>query len=288
MQGFEADYITEPILWLIAALLFFQLGLYFFTKYLKSEKEARAFFSGAAVFMFSYAIIRTIEVIRRYFVVGYYYDIEDFWYHGGSITDTSLYLRLAFLIISWIGIAYFYYRIESTILEKKTYYILTIAALLKLVINPMLYFPSIFNFNTFMIINSILFVICGFFPVVLFAYYALRNYVNKRGPWALLAVGLLCYIVGEIGSNPEAYLITSNMNQIVVHYGSPLLVILGGILLTLALRRLYEIGVEAPKGALPDDQIKKLQEKVVQLKYIIVIMLVFLAIAFSVILYYFL
>ena len=288
MMAFTTNYITEPILWLIAALLFFQLGLYFFNKYLKSEREARAFFSGAAVFMFSYAIIRTIEVIRRYFIVSDYYDVENFWYHGGVITDTSLYLRLAFLIISWIGIAYFYYRIESTILERKTYYILTIAAILKLLINPMLYFPPIFDFNTFTIINEILFVICGFFPVVLFAYYALRNYINKRNPWALLAVGLLCYIIGEIGSNPEAYLLTSNINPVIVHYGSPLLVILGGILLTLALRRLYEIGVEAPKGALPDDQIKKLQEKIIQLKYIIVILLVFLAIAVTAILYYFL
>jgi hypothetical protein len=45
----QTDYITEPILWLIAAILFLQIGIYFFNKNRKSEKEARAFFSGAII-----------------------------------------------------------------------------------------------------------------------------------------------------------------------------------------------------------------------------------------------
>ncbi|MHA1650602.1 MAG: hypothetical protein ACTSYB_10455 [Candidatus Helarchaeota archaeon] len=289
MQEFEADYITEPILWLIAAFLFFQLGIYFFNKYRKSEQEARAFFSGTVVFFFSYALIRTIEVIRRYFIVGYYYDIEDFWYNGGTLTDVSLYLRLAFLLISWAGIAYFYFRIEGTILERKTFYILTFASILKFIINPLLYFPTTFDFNTFSLINAILFIITGFFPTVLFGVFAFRNYVEKRKSWILLTIGLFCYIIGETGSNPEAYMITANMNQLIVHYGSPLMVILSAILMSIALKGLYEENTEENSVSLRNQfdesaEIKKLREEITKLKYIIVILLALLMVAFMIIL----
>ena len=241
MQPVIPDYITEPILWFIAVGVFFLLGVFFFKRYWKSETEARAFFSGTSVFMFAYVIFRTIEIIRRYFVTGDYYDIEKWWYQGGpAITDSSLYLRLAFLVVSWIGIAYFYFRIESTILKKKTYYILTIASLLKLIVNPLLFFPDALPFATIEIINTILFILAGFFPVCLFAFYAVRNYVDKRKIWAILSLGMFSYIIGEVGSNPEGYMITGGLNQAFVAYGSPLMVILGGILLYLALRRLYE------------------------------------------------
>ncbi|NVM53308.1 MAG: hypothetical protein HWN66_06355 [Candidatus Helarchaeota archaeon] len=242
MQPVIPDYITEPILWFIAVVVFFLLGVFFFIRYRKSETEARAFFSGTTVFMLSYVSYRTIEIIRRYFVTGDYYDIEKWWYQGGpAITDNSLYLRLAFLFISWIGIAYFYFRIESTILQKKTFYVLTIASLLKLVLNPLMYFPDTFPFSTIEIVNTILFILAGFFPICLFAFYAIRDYVDKGKIWAVLSLGMLAFIIGEVGSNPEAYMITGGMNRVFVAYGSPLMVILGGILLYLALRRLYEV-----------------------------------------------
>lgn len=235
------DYVIEPILWLIAAVLFLLLGIFFLNKYRKSEEAARAFFSGTSVFFFSYFIFRTLEVIRRYFIVDNFYDIENWWYNSGPTPAAlSIYFRLAFLFISWVSIAYFYFRIESTILQKKTFYILTAASLLKLIVNPLMYYPDQFPLQIMEIVNSILFVIAGFFPVCLFAYYALRNYVEKRGSWAMLALGMLCYIIGEVGSNPEAYMITSGMNPVIINFGSPIMVILGGILLSLALRRLYE------------------------------------------------
>lgn len=236
----QFDYVIEPALWGIAVVVFFILGAFFFKKYRESESEARAFFSGTAVFMFSYVIFRSIEVIRRYFTGVDYYDVENWWYKGGpSISDTSLYLRLAFLIVSWIGIAYFYFRIEGTILQRKTFYILTIACLLKLFLNPLLYFPDTFPFSIIEVINTILFIIAGFFPVCLFAFYAIRNYVDKGKVWAVLSLGMLAFIIGEVGSNPEAYMITAGLPSALVAIGSPLMIILGGGLLFAALRRLY-------------------------------------------------
>ncbi|MHA1264087.1 MAG: hypothetical protein ACTSRS_02530 [Candidatus Helarchaeota archaeon] len=235
------DYLLEPILWFIAIGVFFFLGLFFFNRYRHSEMEARAFFSGTMVFMFSYVIFRTLEVVRRYFIGVDYNDIVEMWKPGGTpISPLSLNLRLAFLFISWIGIAYFYFRIESTVLEKKTLFILTIASLLKLVVNPLMYFPQ-FDFATMELINTSLFIIAAFFPTCLFAFYSIRNYINKRKVWAVLSFGMLAYIIGEVGSNPEAYMITSGLNPVVVAYGSPLIVIIGGILLTLGLRRLYDV-----------------------------------------------
>ncbi|MHA1129379.1 MAG: hypothetical protein ACTSQI_07880 [Candidatus Helarchaeota archaeon] len=243
MQPIVPNYIIEPILWFIAVGLFFLLGVFFFRRYLRAEEEGRAFFNGTMVFFFSYVIFRTIEIIRRYFMIANFYDIEEWWYGPtyNPISDVSLSLRLAFLIVSWIGIAYFYFRIESTILQRKTYYILTIASLLKLIVNPLMYFPEIIPIQPMELINMILFIIAGFFPVFLFGFYALRNLLEKRGAFSLLTIGMFCYIIGEVGSNPEAWTITRGMNPAIVHYGSPIMVILGGLLLYLALKQLYRI-----------------------------------------------
>ncbi len=236
----QFDIVIEPILWFIAVGVFFILGVFFFKKYRESETEARAFFSGTAVFMFAYVIFRTIEVVRRYFIISDYYDIENWWYVTfNPISDISLYMRLAFLVVSWIGIAYFYFRIEGTILQRKTFYILTIGAVLKFFLNPMMYFPDVFPFSTIEIINTILFIIAGFFPVCLFAYFAIANYVDKGKVWGVLSLGMFTFILGEALSNPEAYMITSGLPAGLVAIGAPLMVILGGGLLFAALRRLY-------------------------------------------------
>ncbi len=284
----QPPYLLEPILWFIAVGLFFFLGLFFFRRYLGSEKEGRAFFNGTMVFFFSYVIFRTLEIIRRYFVVDNFYDIEGlFGISHTPISDASLYLRLAFLIISWIGIAYFYFRIESTILQKKTFYILTIASVLKLIVNPLMYFPDIIPFHPMEILNTVLFIIAGFFPVCLFGFYAIRNFIDKRRAFTLLTAGMLCYIIGEVGSNPEAYMITGGMNPLIVYIGSPLMVILGGILLYLALKELY--GAETPettaRAVQEPEEIAQLKEDIVKLKYIIVILLAFLALEFMIILW---
>jgi hypothetical protein len=42
----QPPYLLEPVLWFIAVGLFFFLGLFFFRRNLRSEKEGRAFFNG--------------------------------------------------------------------------------------------------------------------------------------------------------------------------------------------------------------------------------------------------
>jgi hypothetical protein len=137
MNGF-VDPVIEPILWFSASAIFFFLGLYFLQKLIKSGKESRFFFSGLTVFFFGWGIARLLETIRRYYVGSYYDIIEDVISGNFTISGLNLILRLAYVIISWGAVVYFYIVTETIFLNKKSYYIFSISTVVQLIINTLI------------------------------------------------------------------------------------------------------------------------------------------------------
>ncbi|MFX1451601.1 MAG: hypothetical protein ACFFCM_12200 [Promethearchaeota archaeon] len=224
------DLTIEPILWFIVSAIFFMQGIYFMNKFLKSEKEAQPFFGGVMIFMYGWGFSRLLETIRRYYV-GYYYDIIDMNY---NITGSSLILRLLYVTVSYAAIACFFYVTENKIFDKKTHSIFTISTIFQIVLSDLIYF----NIPT-LIPVIILFFIIGIFPICIFFGFAISKFGEKRIPWVLLGIGMTLFVLGVAGDNPEAYEIVKGLGTALIHYGTPLFVISGSIIITIAFLDLY-------------------------------------------------
>jgi len=224
------DNTIEPILWFICSAIFLLLGMFFLNKLIKSEKEARPFFAGVMIFFVGWSVARILETVRRYYV-GYYYDIVDSNFH---IYGVNLVLRLSYIIISYASVASLFYTLEDKIFNKRSYFILTIATIFEIVVGVLVYF----NLPT-LILTIIFFFIVGLFPIILFFYFGITNFVDKGRSWFILSLGLLLFVLGVAGDNPEGYNITKYIDPLVIHYGTPILAIIGMILIGTALIRVY-------------------------------------------------
>jgi len=234
MNGF-VDPIIEPILWFITSSIFYILGIYFLIKLIKGSKESRLFFSGLTVFFIGWSTARLIETIRRYYV-GNYYDIIECVISGNfTISGINLILRLSYIIISWSVIVYFYFVAETIFLNKKSYYIFSISTIIQEILSVLIYF----NYDV-MILLIIFFLIVAIIPIIVFVILGIKKYSGLSGVWFILSLGLLCFVLGVAGDNPEPYLITQYINVYLIHYGTPLLVIIGMLLIAFGMVSIYE------------------------------------------------
>lgn len=232
LTGF-VDIILEPILWFFTSGIFLILGTFFLYKLIKSEKAARSFFAGIMIFLYGWGIARIAETIRRYYV-GYYYDIVDNNFH---IFDLDLILRLFYIIFSYTSIACLYYTLENKIFDRRSYFILTISTIFQIIVSTLVYF----NISSiFLYLTIILFFVIGLFPIVLFFYFGMIRFVDKRNPWFLLSFGLLLFVAGVALDNPEGYDLVKNLlPSLIIHYGTPILVIIGMLIISAALIYIY-------------------------------------------------
>ncbi|MHA1301902.1 MAG: hypothetical protein ACTSO9_21000 [Candidatus Helarchaeota archaeon] len=182
------------------------------------------------IFFVGWSVARILETVRRYYV-GYYYDIVDSNFH---IYGVNLVLRLSYIIISYASVASLFYTLEDKIFNKRSYFILTIATIFEIVVGVLVYF----NLPT-LILTIIFFFIVGLFPIILFFYFGITNFVDKGRSWFILSLGLLLFVLGVAGDNPEGYNITKYIDPLVIHYGTPILAIIGMILIGTALVRVY-------------------------------------------------
>ena len=239
MAGF-VDMLIEPILWFTVAAIIFITGIFFIYKVVKAEDEAKPVLSGIMVFLLGWGIVRFIETIRRYYVGSYYDIVEGNWAIGGP----SLVLRLIYVCLSWGCVAYFYAVVENKIFEKKSLYILALSAVTEATLNVILYLiapiPAFAGIlDILLIFIYIFFFIAVLFPVFLFAYFAIRKYGDKILPWALLSIGIFLFVLGVAGDNPEAYEITKYLHVYFIHYGTPIFVLTGAILMSIGVYLLY-------------------------------------------------
>ncbi|MHA1252189.1 MAG: hypothetical protein ACTSRP_19545 [Candidatus Helarchaeota archaeon] len=233
MNGF-VDLIIEPILWFITSGIFYTLGLYFLNKLIKSPRESKLFFSGLTIFFLGWGTARLIETIRRYYV-GNYYDIIECVISGNfTISGLNLILRLAYIIISWSAVVYFYFVTETIFLNKKSLYIFSIATIVQEILSVLIYF----NIDV-LILLIIFFLIVAVVPIIMFAALGIKKFSGQRGVWFILSLGLLFFVLGVAGDNPEPYMITQYINIYVIHYGTPIFVIIGMILIAIGVVSIY-------------------------------------------------
>ncbi len=229
LTGF-VDPVIEPILWFTCSAIFFILGQFCFYKFILASEPAKPFFAGLMVFFWGWGFARILETIRRYFV-GYYYDIVDNNFH---IIGLNLTLRLMYVIISYLAIMCFFYTVEDKVFSRKSYFIFTIATLFEIVVSVLVYFgiPTL-------ILTIMFFFVVGLAPIVLFFTFGIINFMEKRKPWLIMGMGLLFFVLGVAGDNPEAYGVVGTWNPFVIHYGTSLLCIIGMILIFIAVLQLY-------------------------------------------------
>ncbi|MHA1129826.1 MAG: hypothetical protein ACTSQQ_03365 [Candidatus Helarchaeota archaeon] len=243
MNGF-VDPIIEPLLWFITSAVFLCILIYFIKKYFKINPEAKPFILGWILFIGGFTIARTIETIRRYYI-GSYYDIID---SGFQINGLNLWLRLSYYIIAWSAITIFYFVLEKYIMKegmkKNTRYVLTIFSALEGLFSATLYFTAATIWN--LLIVASFFFIVAFFPIFFFIYLA-KNAITKeqRYAWIFITVGFLLFILGVMADLPETSLVLSQyagstLPILLVHYGTPLLQMGGGVLVGTSFAIIYK------------------------------------------------
>ena len=73
----------------------------------------------------------------------------------------------------------------------------------------------------------------------MFAALGIKKFSGQRGVWFILSLGLLFFVLGVAGDNPEPYMITQYINIYVIHYGTPIFVIIGMILIAIGVVSIY-------------------------------------------------
>ncbi|HUY01605.1 MAG TPA: hypothetical protein VMV49_18725 [Candidatus Deferrimicrobium sp.] len=226
------DPVGEPILWFMVSIIFGIVTVYFINKYRKMEASSRSFIFGVIVFASTFMVARTIETIRRYFGVGYYYE-------GLTITGLNLIVRLIYYLILWIGICSLYFVFEKYVLRQKTRYLLTIFSIITFVLSWSLYLTggAQLVFGLYMAC----FFIVALFPIGLFAYCS-RTSLDKmqKYAWIFMIIGFGLLLVGILGDTPEALFITQNLQQPFVHYFTPIAEAIGAIMMGYSLSIIYK------------------------------------------------
>ncbi|MBD3228951.1 MAG: hypothetical protein GF329_12250 [Candidatus Lokiarchaeota archaeon] len=227
----------ELELWITATIIMWIMAIYFLYRSRKIDKEARPFIYGIIIFATSFGTARLIETLRKYILFGFnYYDVID---TNFNIVGTSLWLRIIYYIISWIGIAIFYFTFEKYVMRNKTKFILTIGSIIESFLAVSLYFTSR---NEWIFLFSVLnFLIIGLFPIVLFLWLAYKSpYRSTRLSWIIITLGFVLFALGMMGDLPEAWVFISELSQLIIRYFTPLAQIFGFALMGVGFAIIYQ------------------------------------------------
>lgn len=220
----------EIELWITASVILWIMAIYFIYRSRKIDKEARPFIYGIVVFAASFGTARLLETLRKYLIVaedGFnYYDVID---ANFGITGLSLWLRIAYYVLAWIGIAVLYFTFEKYVMNNKTKYILTIFSIFEAFLTVALYLTA--GNEVIFLLAVYNFLIVGLFPIVLFLWIAYKSpYRSTQISWVIITIGFILFALGMMGDLPEAwFIITDQLPQLFVRYFTPLAQIFGTI-----------------------------------------------------------
>lgn len=238
-------WLLEQSLWWLGCVIAIGLGIFFIIRMKKSEVSSK-FMLGLAIFSFTYGAARIIENIRKYIVSGYdnRTDIFDAWVSGSQISGLNYWLRIAYYVIAWAGIAMFYYSSEKYVFRGKTKYAMTIISVVEGIVSILSYIPEDGPTLITTFAAAIGFFIATIFPIVLYARMAARNTGVLRKNCIVVAMGLavfvfsvMCdlpestYIVHLVGGIPLAVWITSIL--------APISLFIGMLIMTLGFSRMF-------------------------------------------------
>ncbi|HME53765.1 MAG TPA: hypothetical protein VKM55_16170 [Candidatus Lokiarchaeia archaeon] len=222
-------------IWFVIVIFCFILGGFFFVKYEKSQALSRPFFLGIAVFALSYGVARLVENIRKYFVSTSLTDIVDSWKAGTQISGLNWDLRVAYYVIAWTGIAILFANVEKYVFQKKSKFLITIAALVEAAASIALYVvqAGTLGFVILMAVASI-----GFFvPCIALA--SLFGILAKNSPGKMRIgslgglVGIVLIFLGVLADLPEAaYIGGTALPDWVTGIAAPLILFVGFLIIS--------------------------------------------------------
>ena len=160
------------------------------------------FYSGPAFFFLFFGIARIFENIRKYFLASSSHDIFDAWAQGTQITGIELAVRLSYYIISFIGISIYFFITEKYLFKGKSFYVLTIGAVVEAVLSIFGYIPELRSLVGVMI-ATVCFIFIFLFPIPYYINLALKRKGFARRGLIMIVTGNLSLLAGVTLDLPE-------------------------------------------------------------------------------------
>ena len=236
--------VFEPTLWWITAFLILFLGIFIYTR-VKKQEAGKQFMSGLIVFGLFFGAARIIENLRKYYIAASRTTIIDGWtHHAPLISGVDLYLRIAYYVISWIGIATFYFYTEKYVFQQK--YIFTTASILEATVSILMYFDfgDVARY-TLLVLATIGFVVAAIAPVLMYIRMALINPGVLGKTSAMAAVGLGLFAFGVMVDLPQTALVIHLVEIIPANPWyftllAPVSAIAGAVILVIAYTKMFK------------------------------------------------
>lgn len=228
MSGF-LNFTLEAGLWIMVSGLLLIVTLVFIRKYMKIDEAAKPFIFGLILFIGTFTIARTVETIRRHFVVGIFN--ADIIGSNFQLDGLNLILRLSYYVIAWTGITIFYFVFEKYVMKegmkKNTRYILTMSSALEGIFSCLLYFTANALWNQVFVI--VFFFGVAFFPPLFFLYVAFHSITREQKiAWLMITAAFFLFVAGVMIDLPESWVIlTQTLPPEVIHFAPPILQALG-------------------------------------------------------------
>lgn len=234
---------VEAIFWFAGSGVCLFMFAYFVRKYKRTEFHSRKFFLGLGVFSITFGIARLVETVRKYFVSDSLTDIVDAWLAGGQIEGLNWQLRVLYYVIAWFGISILFYNTEKYVFQKKTKFIITLAAVVEGVISIALYFlvPGSPLFEGLMIGAALGFFVAGLYPIIFLINLARKAVGAVRVNTLVVTLGIVLFIMGVLVDLPETSYLAGDLISLIPFTGllAPVLLFSGFIIMSVGFMRLY-------------------------------------------------
>jgi len=175
--------LTEITLWIISMVCLVIVGILFVKDY---RKNNNIYFFWLSLYFFLFTIARSLRLIVKFYIG------EPAWSAGQpapELTGMAWILESAYTILSYIGLFFIYYAMESTFI-KKTHYFFSIWVWVVTAI-------SLIDFvtRTLTAINVILFLVLVMGLPVIFLNLAIKSSGSVRKNALIVFVGILLFIL---------------------------------------------------------------------------------------------
>jgi len=229
-------------IWFIIVALCFVLAGFFFRRFKTSQVLSRPFFLGLAIFATTYGIARILENVRKYFISTNLNDIVDSWRASTQITGLNWDLRVLYYLIAWTGIAILFANMEKYVFQKKSKFLITVAAIVEGTASIALYVvPG--GSLTFLILLGVSSV--GFFvPCIALA--GLFGVLAKNSPGTMRSssigalVGIVILFVGVLADLPEAgYIGGASLPDWITGIAAPIILFMGILIISSSFSKMF-------------------------------------------------
>ncbi len=180
------------ILWIVSIVFLLAVGILFVKDYRKSKTK---YFFWISLYFFLFTVARGLRLIVKFYIGEPAYILGST--QAPQLTGTAWVLESAYTIVSYIGLFFIYYAMESTVV-KKTHYFFSIWVWVVTAI-------SMIDFVTRALtaINVILFLVLVLGLPLIFLNLAIKSRGSVRRNAFLVFIGILFFILSVAFDIPD-------------------------------------------------------------------------------------